>query len=130
MTEPRYRCGIEAVLDLLGGKWKILIIYHLRGSQARFGDLRRMVGKISEKVLSQQLKEMVADGLVQRIDFHTVPPHVEYHCTDFGLDLCATLKDVCDWGTLNMEELNAVAQAREARSSKAASARAFAAGTV
>lgn len=119
MSEPRYRCGMEAVLDLLGGKWKILILYHLRGSQLRFSDLRRLVGRISEKMLSQQLKEMVADGLLRRIDFQTVPPHVEYECTAFGLGLCATLEAVCEWGSVNMNEIAAIADARSVRLYKA-----------
>lgn len=120
MPEPRYRCGMEAVLELLGGKWKILILYHLGVSQLRFSDLRRLVGKISEKMLSQQLKEMVADGLLRRIDFQTMPPHVEYECTAFGLDLCGTLKPVCEWGSVNMDEITAIADARAARLCKAA----------
>jgi DNA-binding HxlR family transcriptional regulator len=118
VSELKYRCGMEAVLDLLGGKWKILILYHLYGTQLRFSDLRRLVGKISEKVLSQQLKEMVADGLLRRIDFKTVPPHVEYELTTFGLELCGTLKAICDWGSANMNEIIAIADARAIRLGK------------
>ncbi|WP_206364188.1 helix-turn-helix domain-containing protein [Sphingomonas sp. UV9] len=109
---------MEAVLELLGGKWKILILYHLHGTRMRFSDLRRMVGKISEKMLSQQLKEMVADGLLRRIDFQTVPPHVEYEDTAFGRELCSTLKAVCDWGSVNMDDIIAIADARAARIGK------------
>lgn len=122
MSEPRYRCGMEAVLDLLGGKWKILILYHLSGSRLRFSDLRRLVGSISEKMLSQQLKEMVADGLLRRIDFKTMPPHVEYEPTAFGLDLCGTLRAVCEWGSANMDEIVAIAGVRDVRLGKAATA--------
>lgn len=122
MNESRYRCGMEAVLDLLGGKWKILILYHLSGSRRRFSDLRRLVGSISEKMLSQQLKEMVADGLLRRIDFKTVPPHVEYELTAFGQNLCGTLKAVCEWGSANMDEIVAISGARDVRLGKTATA--------
>ncbi|MFI8683583.1 winged helix-turn-helix transcriptional regulator [Brevundimonas diminuta] len=68
---------MEALLDLVGGKWKLLILYHLYGERRRFGDLRRLVGAVSEKMLSQQLKELAADDLVRRIDFKTVPHQVD-----------------------------------------------------
>jgi DNA-binding HxlR family transcriptional regulator len=106
---------MEAVLDLVGGKWKLLILYHLRGDTLRFSELRRLVGNVSEKMLSQQLKEMTADGLVRRIDFKTVPPHVEYELTAIGLDLCGSMKAVCDWGTRNMDEVTSISRARAIR---------------
>lgn len=111
-SEPPFRCGMEALLDLVGGKWKLLIVYHLHGTRRRFGELRRLVGTVSEKVLSQQLKELVADGLVRRIDFKTVPPHVEYELTAFGLDLCGTMEPACAWGVRNMDEIARIAEAR------------------
>lgn len=111
-SEPAFQCGMEALLDLVGGKWKLLIVYHLHGERRRFGDLRRLVGTVSEKMLSQQLKELVADGLVRRIDFKTVPPHVEYELTAFGRDLCGTMQPACAWGVRNMGEIARIAQAR------------------
>jgi DNA-binding HxlR family transcriptional regulator len=114
--EVPFNCGMEAVLDLVGGKWKLLILYHLiHGEQLRFSELRRMVGNVSEKMLSQQLKEMVNDSLVRRIDFRTVPPHVEYALTAFGKGLAKTLQPVCAWGAENMEEIGAIASARAVR---------------
>ena len=116
MRDVQFRCGVEAVLDLLSGKWKLLILYHLMHTdQLRFGALRRLVGNVSEKMLSQQLKEMTSDGLVTRIDFHTVPPHVEYELTAFGRDLGETLRPMCEWGSQNMEEIKAIASARAVR---------------
>lgn len=103
---------MEALLDLVGGKWKLLILYHLYRERRRFGDLRRLVGTISEKMLSQQLKELSADGLVRRIDFKTVPPHVEYELTAFGRDLCGTMQPACAWGVRNMGEIARIAEAR------------------
>ncbi|PLZ01928.1 transcriptional regulator [Burkholderia sp. WAC0059] len=114
MSEAPFRCGMEAVLDLVGGKWKLLILFHLSAKRRRFGELRRLVGDVSEKMLSQQLKEMTRDGLVRRIDFQTVPPHVEYELEAFGLDLGRALKPVCQWGTRNMEAVASIADARNA----------------
>lgn len=115
MSEVSYTCGVEAVLDLLGGKWKILILYHLVGGRRRFGELRRLVGDVSEKMLSQQLKEMAADGLVRRIDFRTIPPHVEYELTAFGKDLSGALQPICAWGSQNIVEITAISSARTIR---------------
>jgi len=116
MKEVLFRCGMEAVLDLISGKWKLLIVYHLmHGEQMRFSELRRLVGNVSEKMLSQQLKEMASDGLVRRIDYRTVPPHVEYALTAFGKDLARTLQPMCAWGSENMEEIGAISTARAIR---------------
>lgn len=112
MPASTYRCGIEAVLDLVGGKWKLLILYYLSHRRLRFSELRRLVGGISEKMLGQQLKDMVADGLLRRIDFQTVPPHVEYEATAFGLELGRSLEPVCDWGWQNMARITAISGAR------------------
>lgn len=103
---------MEAVLDLVGGKWKLLILYHLYGARRRFGELRGLVGAVSEKMLSQQLKELVADGLVRRMDFNTVPPHVEYELTEFGRDLIGTMRPACEWGVKNMGTIVRIAEAR------------------
>jgi len=113
MSRVPFSCGMEAVIDLLGGKWKLLILYHLmHGKQQRFGELRRLVGDVSEKMLSQQLKEMTRDGLIRRIDFRTVPPHVEYELTAFGKDFGKALRPICSWGTRNMEQISAISSAR------------------
>lgn len=118
MKEAPFNCGMEAVLDLVGGKWKLLILYHLiHGEQLRFSELRRLVGNVSEKMLSQQLKEMACDSLVRRIDFRTVPPHVEYALTSFGKELAKTLQPMCAWGADNMAEIGAIASARAIRNS-------------
>ncbi|MBN3968730.1 helix-turn-helix transcriptional regulator [Pseudomonas gregormendelii] len=114
MTQAPFGCGLEAVLNLVGGKWKLLILFYLSGKPRRFGELRRLVGGVSEKVLSQQLKEMTRDRLVRRIDFRTVPPHVEYELEAFGVDLGRALQPVCEWGTQNMNAIASIAGVREA----------------
>lgn len=122
MFEARFRCGMEAALDLIAGKWKLLILYHLANGPRRFGVLRRLVGEVSEKIMSEQLKALTADGLVRRIDFMTVPPHVEYELTEFGRGLCESFAAVCEWGSRNMAQVSAIAGAREQSTPRAAPA--------
>src|SRR5262249_14442057 len=97
-----YHCGIEAALEVLGGKWKAAIVWHLDPSPLRFAQLRRAITGITEKMLIQQLRELVADGLVHREDYREVPPKVEYSLTDFGRSLRTVLVPLCDWGAQHM----------------------------
>ena len=97
MRQKSYYCGLEAALDVIGGKWKVLILWALRSEAQRFGELRRLVEGISEKMLIQHLKEMQADGIVTRKDFKEVPPRVEYALTPFGNSLYAALAPLCEW---------------------------------
>jgi DNA-binding HxlR family transcriptional regulator len=113
MTETNFRCGLEAVLEILGGKWKPLIIYHLASGAKRTGQLRRLVTNVSEKMLIQHLKEMMDDGVIRRIDFQTVPPHVEYELTDFGQSLAKVLAPLCEWGTRHTPEVAMIVQNRK-----------------
>ena len=84
---------------MVGGKWKPVVLWHLDGSARRFGELRRLVGGISEKMLAQQLRELQADGMVDREDFGEVPPRVSYSLTPFGASLLEALRPLCVWGT-------------------------------
>ncbi|CAN7600653.1 winged helix-turn-helix transcriptional regulator [Neorhizobium sp. LjRoot104] len=112
MTETSFRCGLEAVLAILGGKWKPLIVYHLAGGSKRTGQLRRLVTNVSEKMLIQHLKELTDDGVIQRIDFQKVPPHVEYELTDFGRTLAQVLAPLCEWGTQHNAKVAKIVQKR------------------
>jgi DNA-binding HxlR family transcriptional regulator len=94
-------CNVAYAMSLIGGKWKIAIIWKLTGSRLRFGQLRARLGTISEGVLINQLKELEASGLVRRMDFKTVPPHVEYELTNRGQELEATLRGLEAWGAAN-----------------------------
>ncbi|WP_250475060.1 helix-turn-helix domain-containing protein [Caballeronia sp. GAFFF1] len=91
-------CGLEIALEVIGGKWKPLVLYHLRPGPRRFGELRRAVGGISEKVLIQQLKELADDGVIIRRDYQEVPPRVDYFMTEFGFTLAEALRPLCSWG--------------------------------
>ena len=95
--EPR--CGLDVALAVVGGKWKPLILFHLNSGPKRFGDLRRLVAGISEKVLIQQLRELAAAGVLTRHDYQRVPPMVDYTMTPFGTTLAQALVPLCVWGT-------------------------------
>lgn len=107
-----FNCGLEAVLSLVGGKWKLLVLFHLMKGTHRFGELRRLVGDVTEKVLSEQLRQMVSDGIIERIDYQTMPPHVEYAVTDFGRSMAAAVVPLCEWGTANMGRIVSLAEIR------------------
>ena len=117
MRETTYGCGLEAALDVIGGKWKVLILWALRAEAHRFGELRRLVEGISEKMLIQHLKEMEADGIVKRRDFKEVPPRVEYALTSLGQSLYAALAPLCEWGTLHMRRIEARKEASDGKAS-------------
>jgi DNA-binding HxlR family transcriptional regulator len=105
MKPQTYGCGLEAALAVVGGKWKPIVLWHLAPGPRRFGELRRMVTGISEKMLIQQLRELEADGVVVRRDFQEIPPRVEYSLTEFGVSLGRALKPLCDWGREHMERI-------------------------
>ncbi len=94
-------CGLDIVLEVVGGKWKSLLLWELRSEPCRFGELRRRMDGISEKVLIQQLREMEADGIVHRRQYNEVPPRVEYSLTPFGESLNVALEPLCEWGERN-----------------------------
>lgn len=92
-------CGIGPAFEVIGGKWKALILWELREVR-RFGELKRMVAGISEKMLIQQLRELEHDGLVVRNAFPEIPPRVEYSLTQLGASLNVALGPLADWGEL------------------------------
>lgn len=114
MATAAFICGLDAALAVIGGKWKPLILFHLAHEARRYGDLRRAVGKVSDKMLIQQLKELEADGIVDRLDFKEIPPKVEYSLTDFGQTLADALKPLCSWGTQHMIEVEKLVSHRQA----------------
>jgi len=105
-----YSCGLGPALEVIGGKWKALILWEIHKQPLRFGELRRRVPGISEKMLIQQLREMESDGLVHREVFHQVPPRVEYSVTEAGAALDDALAPLADWGERHAERLLAQRQ--------------------
>lgn len=93
-----YHCGIDAAMDVVGGKWKVLILWALDERPRRFGELRRVLPGVSEKVLASHLRELEDDGIVLREDFVEVPPRVEYSLTELGRGLNRALEPLGRWG--------------------------------
>jgi len=92
-------CTVEATLELFGGKWKALILYHLfEDGVLRFGELRRRLPNVTQRMLTNQLRELEADGLVSRTVFPEVPPHVEYALTDLGKTMKPVIQALKTWG--------------------------------
>ncbi|MFM9372080.1 winged helix-turn-helix transcriptional regulator [Streptomyces sp. Da 82-17] len=105
-AQGRYVCGLDAAVDVVGGKWKPMILWALHDhGTLRFGALRREVAGVTEKVLNQQLKEMEADGIVHREVYPEVPPRVEYSLTGLGETLNAALMPLGDWGETFMDQI-------------------------
>jgi DNA-binding HxlR family transcriptional regulator len=99
---------VEAAIDVIGGKWKPLILWWLHHRTHRFAALRRLMPGITEKMLTQRLRELEADGIVHRRIYPTVPPKVEYSLTDYGRSLKRALQAICDWGREHMKRIEAV----------------------
>ena len=103
-----YHCPVEATLDVIGGKWKVVILFHLtHDGTHRFAELRRKIPGVSERMLTQQLRELEDDGIVHREVYPEVPPKVEYSLTDYGKTLRPITEVMCEWGQRHVKRLNA-----------------------
>ncbi|WP_040833098.1 winged helix-turn-helix transcriptional regulator [Nocardia brevicatena] len=103
-----YFCGIDAAMDVIGGKWKGLILWELETfGVRRFGELRRGLPGVSEKMLIQQLRELEEDGIITREVYREVPPRVEYRLTDLGRSLNAALEPLGEWGRARIDRIGA-----------------------
>lgn len=96
--EKPFNCGIGPAFEVIGGKWKAMILYELSTRPVRTGELRRLLVGITEKMLIQQLREMEADGLVVRTAYPEVPPRVEYSLSPAGAELNKALGPIAEWG--------------------------------
>jgi len=108
MGTKAYNCPVEAAIDVIGGKWKPLILWWLHQRTYRFAELRRLIPGITEKMLTQQLRELEADGIVSRRVYPTVPPKVEYSVTEYGCSLKLALEAICEWGRTHMQRIGAI----------------------
>ena len=102
---PVSGCPLTAALAAIGGKWKLIIVYWLAESPKHFSALRQLMPSISQKVLTQQLRELVSDQIVQRQPKGAAPAPVEYSLTEYGRSVLPLLEDVRLWGTSHMEHL-------------------------
>ena len=90
---------ITKPLKLVGGKWKIAIIYVLTNGPVRFGEIKRLLTPITQQMLTKQLREMESDNLISRKVYDVIPPKVEYSLTDFGISFKPVLNELCKWKT-------------------------------
>lgn len=98
--------GVQNVLRILEGRWKLVILFQLFGGRVlRFSELERAIPGISQKMLIQQLRQLERDGVVSRIVHHEVPPRVEYHLTEWGQSLCPSLDSLLVWAESAPEDL-------------------------
>jgi DNA-binding HxlR family transcriptional regulator len=95
---PATRCPAEATLGVIGGRWKVPILWHLLVGTRRFSELRRALGSVTQKMLAQQLRELERDGVVNRKIYAEVPPKVEYSLTARGRSLKPVVESMCKWG--------------------------------
>jgi len=99
-----YNCPVEATIDLIGGKYKSLILWHLINDTKRYNQLRKLIPKATAKMLTQQLRMLEEDGLLHREVYPVVPPKVEYSLTSFGNSLVPILKLMYQWGDVYLKE--------------------------
>ncbi len=91
-------CPVELTLSLIGGKWKGIILYHLIDGKKRFGELKKFMPSITQRMLTKQLRELESNGLVHREVYRVVPPKVEYSLTKHGKSLKNTILSLEEWG--------------------------------
>lgn len=107
MREPiytrTYQCLMEATVDVIGGKWKSLIVYYLLETPRRFNELKRLLPDISQRILTQQLRELETDGIIHREIYKEIPPKVEYSLTEVGTSLHQIILPMLAWGEHYME---------------------------
>lgn len=110
MENKEYNCFFQLSTDIIGGKWKSMVLWALKKDVKRNGELKRLIPGISQKMLTQQLRELEDVGIVQRIVYPVIPPKVEYKLTTSGQKLIPILEDLHDWGKeyANKNEINLV----------------------
>lgn len=109
----QYGCPIEATLDVIGGRWKGAILFWLLDDKKRFGELRRLMPDVTQRMLTLQLRELENDAIVERTVYREVPPKVEYSLTEFGRSLKPVLLLMCDWGKQYNDKIEQVKQAHK-----------------
>jgi DNA-binding HxlR family transcriptional regulator len=103
-----FSCGLDATLRIISGKWKPLVLFFLRDGPMRYGELKRSMQGVSDKVLIQSLKDLEADHVIARTDYKEVPPRVDYALTPLGRSLADAIVPLCTWGTEHMAEIASI----------------------
>ncbi|QJC87454.1 winged helix-turn-helix transcriptional regulator [Bacillus inaquosorum] len=107
-------CPVETTLDIIGGKWKGILLYHLIDGKKRFNEFRRLYPKITQRMLTLQLRELERDGVIHREVYKQVPPKVEYSLTEFGRTLEPVILHMKDWGEKYRDRINKIETTRKA----------------
>ncbi len=105
-SENYFSCPLTSAMEIIGGKWKIVILGHLFTGVKRFGELKQLMPGVTQKMLTQQLRELEIDGLLHREIYKEIPPKVEYSLTENGKSLEPILKELCTWGMKLIEKNN------------------------
>jgi DNA-binding HxlR family transcriptional regulator len=113
VSDRYYSCSVEATLDVIGGRWKGVILFHLLAGTRRFNELHRFLPEVTHRMLVLQLRELEADGVIHREVYAQVPPKVEYSLTPFGKSLEPILFLMREWGDTYMETLIEAKQAHQ-----------------
>ncbi|SFA70126.1 MULTISPECIES: helix-turn-helix domain-containing protein [unclassified Bacillus (in: firmicutes)] len=100
----KYNIPVEAALEVIGGKWKVVILCHLIKGKKRTSELKKLMPGITQKMLTQQLRELEEDEVILREVYNQVPPKVEYSLTDYGWSLKTILDSLCAWGEQHIEK--------------------------
>ena len=100
-----FGCSVEAALEVIGGKWKGVILFHLASGTKRFNEIRRLIPNATQRMVTLQLRELEADGIVERKIYQQIPPRVEYSLTEFGRSLEPILMLMRDWGNEYLEQI-------------------------
>lgn len=101
-----FACPVEACLEVLGGKWKGVIMFHLLGGTKRFSELMRLMPNVTQRMLTKQLRELEADMVIARMIYAEIPPKVEYSLTEFGATLTPILKLLQKWGITYIDRIS------------------------
>lgn len=112
-TYCEFGCPVEATLDVIGGKWKCVILFHLLSGTKRFNEMRRLMPDVTQRMLTRQLRELESDQIIERTVYPEVPPKVEYSLTDFGRTLEPILRMLQQWGFDYLEEISEIRRGLE-----------------
>ena len=104
-AQKKYNVGVEAALEVMGGKWKPLILYHLMTGRKRTSELRRLIPDITQKMLTTQLRGLEKDEIIARKVYNEIPPKVEYELTPYGWELKPALDHLCYWGERHLDKV-------------------------
>jgi DNA-binding HxlR family transcriptional regulator len=120
--KKNYQCTVAVTLEVIGGKWKAVILWHLSHKTLRFSQLQRRLPAITQKMLTQQLRELERDGIIHREVYPEVPPRVEYSLTEDGRSLVPLLTLMCTWGSQRVQKMSLENQGTDQSASRGVSA--------